>query len=140
MIRAMTARRIAAAAAFGGGGITVLGGVTFGLIVAEAKLARKIIESTPSGVPPETDGLYGAGSAAALERAGGRPAAGRRADQSGGRAGRPVGLAGQHAGRRVRHGAARNVLRGSLPSVCTRLRRGSGGDATVDGCRPGPGH
>jgi lysophospholipase L1-like esterase len=61
MIRALTARRIAAAAAFGGGGITVLGGVTFGLLVAEAKLARKIIQATPNGSPPETDGLYGAG-------------------------------------------------------------------------------
>jgi len=61
MIRALTARRIAAAAAFGGGGITVLGGVTFGLLLAEAKLARKIIEATPSGEPPLTDGVYGGG-------------------------------------------------------------------------------
>lgn len=59
MIRALTARRIAAAAALGGGGITVLGGFTFGLLVAEAKLARKIIRATATYEPPVTDGLYG---------------------------------------------------------------------------------
>ncbi|MGI8330623.1 SGNH/GDSL hydrolase family protein [Actinomadura scrupuli] len=60
MIRALTARRIATAAAVGGGGITVLGGMTFGLLVVEAKLARKIIKASPYGAPPGTDGLYGA--------------------------------------------------------------------------------
>ena len=59
MWRAFTARRIAAAAAYGGGGITALGGITFGLVVVEAKLARKIIQATPSGEPPVADGLYG---------------------------------------------------------------------------------
>ncbi|WP_433333737.1 SGNH/GDSL hydrolase family protein [Spirillospora sp. CA-294931] len=57
--RAFTARRIATAAAYGGGGITALGGLTFGLVVVEAKLARKIIAATPSGDPPAADGLYG---------------------------------------------------------------------------------
>jgi lysophospholipase L1-like esterase len=60
MIRALTARRIATAAALGGGGITVLSGLTFGLLVVEARLARKIIQATPNGAPPVTDGLYGA--------------------------------------------------------------------------------
>ncbi|WP_433477149.1 SGNH/GDSL hydrolase family protein [Spirillospora sp. CA-142024] len=59
MLRAFTARRIAAAAAYGGGGITALGGITFGLLVMEAKLARKIISATPNGDPPVADGLYG---------------------------------------------------------------------------------
>ncbi|WUH97515.1 SGNH/GDSL hydrolase family protein [Spirillospora sp. NBC_00431] len=59
MWRAFTARRIAAAAAYGGGGITALGGITFGLVVVEAKLARRIIEATPNGDPPAADGLYG---------------------------------------------------------------------------------
>ncbi|MGH3240183.1 MAG: SGNH/GDSL hydrolase family protein [Spirillospora sp.] len=59
MWRAFTARRIAAAAAYGGGGITALGGITFGLVVVEAKLARRIIEATPNGDPPSADGLYG---------------------------------------------------------------------------------
>ncbi|WP_199485116.1 SGNH/GDSL hydrolase family protein [Actinomadura craniellae] len=61
MIRALTARRIATAAAYGGGGITALGGLTFGLIVLEARLARRIIQATPSGDPPVADGLFGAG-------------------------------------------------------------------------------
>lgn len=60
MLRAFTARRIAAAAAYGGGGITALGGITFGLVFAEAKLARRIIQATPNGDPPAADGLYGA--------------------------------------------------------------------------------
>ncbi|TMQ95121.1 SGNH/GDSL hydrolase family protein [Actinomadura soli] len=59
MLRAFTARRIAAAAAYGGGGITAVGGITFGLVVIEAKLARRMIEATPNGDPPAADGLYG---------------------------------------------------------------------------------
>ncbi|MER7547315.1 SGNH/GDSL hydrolase family protein [Actinomadura sp.] len=62
MLRAFTARRIAAAAAYGGGGITAIGGVTFGLIVMEAKLARRIIQATPYGDPPAADGVYGEAS------------------------------------------------------------------------------
>ena len=60
MLRALTTRRIVAAAAFGGGGITALGGLTYGLLLAEVKLARKIIKGTPELPPPATDGLYGA--------------------------------------------------------------------------------
>ncbi|MEV5824526.1 SGNH/GDSL hydrolase family protein [Spirillospora sp. NPDC052242] len=59
MLRAFTARRIAAAAAYGGGGITALGGATFALVMMEARLARKIILATPNGDPPVADGLYG---------------------------------------------------------------------------------
>ncbi|NDU76161.1 SGNH/GDSL hydrolase family protein [Actinomadura sp. DSM 109109] len=59
MWRAFTARRIAAAAAYGGGGITALGGVTFGLLVMQAKLARRTILARPNGDPPVADGLYG---------------------------------------------------------------------------------
>ncbi|GAA2604577.1 SGNH/GDSL hydrolase family protein [Actinomadura fulvescens] len=59
MLRALTARRIATAAAYGGGGITALGGMTFGLIVMEAKMARRIIQATPYGEPPRADDLYG---------------------------------------------------------------------------------
>ncbi|RFU41777.1 SGNH/GDSL hydrolase family protein [Actinomadura logoneensis] len=61
MPRAFTARRVAAAAAYGGGGITALGGLTVGLVLAEARLARRIIGATPSGDPPRADGVYGAG-------------------------------------------------------------------------------
>ncbi|GAA4224860.1 SGNH/GDSL hydrolase family protein [Actinomadura meridiana] len=59
MMRAFTARRIAAAAAYGGGGITALGGITVGLVMVEAKLARRTIEATPNGDAPVADGLYG---------------------------------------------------------------------------------
>ncbi|KAB2344002.1 SGNH/GDSL hydrolase family protein [Actinomadura rudentiformis] len=59
MLRALTARRIATAAAYGGGGITALGGLTFGLIIVEAKMARRIIQATPYGEPPVADDLYG---------------------------------------------------------------------------------
>jgi lysophospholipase L1-like esterase len=62
VIRALTARRIARAAAYGGGGLTALGGVTFGLLVAEARMAKKIIQATPYGDPPVADRVYGAGS------------------------------------------------------------------------------
>lgn len=60
VIRALTARRIATAAAYGGGGLTVLGGLTFGLLVVEARLAKKIIQATPNGDPPVADQVYGA--------------------------------------------------------------------------------
>ncbi|MFC5181953.1 SGNH/GDSL hydrolase family protein [Actinomadura harenae] len=61
MPRAFTARRVAAAAAYGGGGITVLGGITVGLVAAEARLARRMIGATPSGDPPRADGVFGGG-------------------------------------------------------------------------------
>ncbi|GGT77130.1 SGNH/GDSL hydrolase family protein [Actinomadura citrea] len=59
MWRAFTARRIAAAAAYGGGGITALGGITFGLLLMQARLARRTILARPNGDPPIADGLYG---------------------------------------------------------------------------------
>jgi len=59
LIRALTARRIATAAAYGGGGLTALGGLTFGLLVIEARLARRIIQATPNGDPPVADRIYG---------------------------------------------------------------------------------
>lgn len=61
MSRARRARKIAAAAAFGGGGLTVLGVLTFGLIMAEVALARRTITSTPQMPPPDADGVYGEG-------------------------------------------------------------------------------
>ena len=53
------AKRLAAAAAISGGGIGVLTGSAIGLIVAEAKLARRAIGNA-NGDPPLADGVYGA--------------------------------------------------------------------------------
>ncbi|MBR7830319.1 SGNH/GDSL hydrolase family protein [Actinospica sp. MGRD01-02] len=51
-------RKAAAAAMLSGGGLTVLVGASVGLVVAEAKWARRTI-GPPQSVPPTADGLYG---------------------------------------------------------------------------------
>lgn len=61
MSRALRARRIAAAAAYGGGGVGLAGLATFGLLVAEAKVARWIV-GQPDDIAPHSDGVYGSGS------------------------------------------------------------------------------
>ncbi|MBW1602767.1 SGNH/GDSL hydrolase family protein [Streptomyces sp. JJ66] len=58
MSRASVARRIAAAAAYGGGGIGLLSGATIGLMAAEAQLTRRRI-GTSEELPPRADGRYG---------------------------------------------------------------------------------
>jgi lysophospholipase L1-like esterase len=60
MSRAGRARKVAAAAAFGGGGLTALGALGFGLLTVEAKLARRWI-GHPFEQAPDADGIYGAG-------------------------------------------------------------------------------
>lgn len=60
MSRARRARKVAAAAAFGGGGLTALTALGFGLLTVEAKLARRWI-GHPFEEAPAADGLYGAG-------------------------------------------------------------------------------
>ncbi|MEU4722544.1 SGNH/GDSL hydrolase family protein [Nonomuraea dietziae] len=56
---ARTARRIAAAAAVGGGGLTALGATAYGLLIAESLVARRVI-GRPHGMEgPASDGLYG---------------------------------------------------------------------------------
>jgi lysophospholipase L1-like esterase len=67
MSRARRARRIAAAAAFGGGGLGVLGAAGFGLLVAEAKLARRMIGQPFGQAGPEVGEIYGAGPGEPLE-------------------------------------------------------------------------
>lgn len=57
MSRARRARRIAMAAAYGGGGVGLFGAGAAGLLVAEAKLARRMI-GEPTGVAPRADGHY----------------------------------------------------------------------------------
>jgi lysophospholipase L1-like esterase len=54
------ARKLASAAAYGGGGLSVLGAGLYGLLRAEAKLARLAIGQT-TGVPPDATGWYGRG-------------------------------------------------------------------------------
>ncbi|HMM93475.1 MAG: SGNH/GDSL hydrolase family protein [Micrococcales bacterium] len=64
MGRARRARRIAATAAYGGGGIAAagaaLGALGYGVIKAEAALARRVI-GTPFDDSPDDNGTYGAG-------------------------------------------------------------------------------
>lgn len=56
---ARAARRIATAAALGGGGLTALGATAYGLLIAEGLLARKAI-GQPHGLDgPFSDGVYG---------------------------------------------------------------------------------
>ncbi|GAA2455810.1 SGNH/GDSL hydrolase family protein [Streptomyces macrosporus] len=53
------ARRIATAAAYGGGGVGLLGGAAVGLLLTEVRLARRRVGESDA-VPPSADGLYGA--------------------------------------------------------------------------------
>lgn len=64
MGRARRARRIAATAAYGGGGLAAagaaVGALGYGVIKAEAALARRVI-GTPFDTSPDDDGVYGSG-------------------------------------------------------------------------------
>ncbi|RNL61398.1 SGNH/GDSL hydrolase family protein [Nocardioides marmoriginsengisoli] len=60
MGRAAAARKLASAAAYGGGGLSVLGASLYGLLRAEAKVARKAIGRLEGRVPDAT-GWYGRG-------------------------------------------------------------------------------
>ena len=64
MTRASRARRIATAAAYGGGGLGVATAGGYGLLYSEAKLARRWV-GPPVGVPPAADGVWGVGGGAA---------------------------------------------------------------------------
>ncbi|MCQ4044373.1 SGNH/GDSL hydrolase family protein [Streptantibioticus rubrisoli] len=63
MSRARVARRIAAAAAYGGGGVGLLGGAVIGLLLTEVRLARRTVGGSEAA-PPTADGRYGAAFAA----------------------------------------------------------------------------
>jgi lysophospholipase L1-like esterase len=54
------ARKLAAAAAVGGGGLSVLSASVWGILLAEASLARRTIGNA-DGVPPDASGWYGHG-------------------------------------------------------------------------------
>jgi lysophospholipase L1-like esterase len=53
------ARRVAAAAAYGGGGLGLAGVAAYGLLLGQARLARRAIPRATAS-PPDGDGLYGA--------------------------------------------------------------------------------
>ena len=61
MLRAARARRIAAATAFGGGGLTLVGGGTVALLYLQARLAKNAIGHTPWD-RPRADGVFGEGT------------------------------------------------------------------------------
>lgn len=60
MSRASRARRIAAAAAYGGGGVALAGLAGWALLQAEVQVAKRIIGEGP-GIPQKHEGTYGAG-------------------------------------------------------------------------------
>ncbi|MGW6546636.1 SGNH/GDSL hydrolase family protein [Streptomyces massasporeus] len=59
MSRARVARRIAAGAAYGGGGVGLAGAAAVGLVLAEVQLARRRVGNGASPQVPHADGLYG---------------------------------------------------------------------------------
>ncbi|MDT9685991.1 SGNH/GDSL hydrolase family protein [Streptomyces sp. TRM76323] len=61
MSRARVARRIAAGAAYGGGGIGLLGVAAMGVLLAEVRLAKRSVGGGVAPLPPAADGLYGRG-------------------------------------------------------------------------------
>jgi acetyl-CoA C-acetyltransferase len=65
MSRATRARRLAAAAAFGGGGVGLAAAGGYGLLALQAKLARGTI-GEPTTEPPQADGIYGTGTGTPL--------------------------------------------------------------------------
>jgi lysophospholipase L1-like esterase len=82
MGRARRARRVAVAAAFGGGGLTLIGGIGVGLIGTQLRLARRVIGSPFGQDYPDADGVYGAGTGEPIDLAvlGDSSAAGLGAD------------------------------------------------------------
>ncbi|MEV0184430.1 SGNH/GDSL hydrolase family protein [Streptomyces sp. NPDC050625] len=59
MSRARVARRIAAGAAYGGGGVGLVGAAAVGLLLAEVRMARSRVGNGTSNHVPVADGLYG---------------------------------------------------------------------------------
>ncbi len=65
MSTARVARRIATAAAYGGGGISLLGGAAAGLLLTEVRYTRRRLSGYhEDGEPPMADGVYGTAFAA----------------------------------------------------------------------------
>ncbi len=68
MSRARVARRIAAGAAYGGGGIGLIGAATIGVVLAEVQLAKRNVGGGGHTAPPRADGRYGRSYASAENR------------------------------------------------------------------------
>lgn len=58
MSRASRARRVAVAAAYGGGTVGAAGAILLGILISQARLARRAV-GEPTTSPPEADGRYG---------------------------------------------------------------------------------
>ncbi|HYG92172.1 MAG TPA: SGNH/GDSL hydrolase family protein [Nocardioides sp.] len=61
MTKAGAARKLAAAALYGGGGLSALGAGLYGVLSAEAKFARRVIGPMLEDPPPDSSGWYGRG-------------------------------------------------------------------------------
>ena len=61
MGKAAAARKLASAAAYGGGGLSVLGASLYGVLNLEARLARRAIGPVSQTPPPNATGWYGRG-------------------------------------------------------------------------------
>ncbi|WP_121255746.1 SGNH/GDSL hydrolase family protein [Nocardioides ferulae] len=61
MGKAAAARKLASAAAYGGGGVSALGAALYGVMRVEATLARKTIGDPRDEPPPDCTGWYGRG-------------------------------------------------------------------------------
>ena len=61
MGKAGAARKLASAAAFGGGGLSALGAGLYGVLTLEARLARRTIGALRDDPPPDATGWYGRG-------------------------------------------------------------------------------
>jgi lysophospholipase L1-like esterase len=59
--KAAAARKLASAAAYGGGGLSVVGAALYGVLTAEARWARRIIGEISNDPPPDPSGWYGRG-------------------------------------------------------------------------------
>ncbi|WNM36773.1 SGNH/GDSL hydrolase family protein [Streptomyces sp. Li-HN-5-11] len=59
MSRARVARRIAAGAAYGGGGLGLVGAAAMGVLLAEVQMARRHVGNGTDNHVPVADGLYG---------------------------------------------------------------------------------
>ena len=55
------ARKLASAAALGGGGLSALGAGLYGVLALEARLARRAIGEIREEPPPDSTGWYGRG-------------------------------------------------------------------------------